>query len=89
MAYRIFDVKVAKVEASRLVIKRKRIKENKVKYLKTAFVVNNQTLITDKDNRTVTLLDITVGSRVTIDFIKTQDKKLLAKGVNALMPVYK
>jgi len=89
MAYRIFDVKIAKVEASRLVIKRKRVKENKVKYLKTAFVVNNQTLITDKDNHTVTLLDIKVGSRVTIDFIKTQDRKLLAKGINALRSVYK
>ena len=86
MAYRVFDVKVAKVDvgANKLVIKRKKVKEGKVKYLKTVFVIDNQTLITNKDNHTVRLLDIKVGNRITIDFMKTKDRKLLTKGISVL-----
>ena len=86
MSYRVFDVKVAKVDVgtNKLVIKRKKIKEDKVKYLKTPFIIDNCTLITGKDNRTVMLSDIKVGNRVTVDFMKTKDRKLLAKGINVL-----
>ena len=86
MAYRIFDVKVAKVEigANKLVIKRKKAKEGKVRYLKTVFVMDNCTLITGKDNETLTPSDIKVGNRVTIDFMKTKDRKLLTKGISVL-----
>jgi len=86
MAYRIFDVKVAKVEigANKLVIKRKKAKEGKVRYLKTVFVMDSCTLITDKDNETLTPSDIKVGNRITIDFMKTKDRKLLAKGISIL-----
>jgi Cu/Ag efflux protein CusF len=84
MAYRFFDVKVAKVDvgANKLVIKLKKIKEGKVGYLKTVFVVDNCTLITGKDNRTVMLSDVKFNNRVTIDFMKTKDRKLLAKGIS-------
>jgi len=86
MAYRVFDVKVAKVNvgANKLVIKRKKAKEGKVRYLKTVFVMDNCTLITGKDNETLTPSDIKVGNRVTIDFMKTKDRKLLAKGISIL-----
>jgi hypothetical protein len=86
MAYRVFDVKVAKVDvgANKLVIKRKKIKEGKVKYLKTVFVVDSCTLITGKDNHKVILSDIKVTKRVTIDFMKTKDRKLLVKGISIL-----
>jgi Cu/Ag efflux protein CusF len=86
MSYRVFDVKVAKVDvgANKLGIKRKKIKEGKVEYLKTPFIVDNHTLITGKDNRTVMLSDIKVGNRVTVDFMKIEDRKLLAKGISVL-----
>lgn len=86
MGYRILDVKVAKVdpERNKLVIKRRKVRAGKVRFLKNIFVVDASTLITHKDNRTITLSEIKVGSRVTIDFIKTQDKKLLAKGISVL-----
>jgi len=86
MAYRVFDVKVAKVNvgANKLVIKRKKAKEGKVRYLKTVFVMDNCTLITGKDNQTLTPSDIKVGNKVTIDFMKTKDRKLLAKGISIL-----
>ena len=86
MAYRIFDVKVAKVEigTNRLVIKRKKAKEGEVRYLETVFVINNCTLITGKDSETLTPSDIKVGNKVTIDFMKTKDRKLLAKGISIL-----
>lgn len=86
MGYRILDVKVAKIEPekNKLVIKRKKIKEGKVKYLKTVFVLDNYTLITDKDNHTVILSDIKVGNRVTVDFMKMKDRRLLAKGISVL-----
>ena len=86
MGYRILDVKVAKIdpERNKLVIKRKKVRAGKVRFLKDIFWVDASTLITGKDNRTITLSEIKVGSRITIDFMKTQDKKLLAKGVSVL-----
>ncbi len=86
MGYRILDVKVAKVNlgANKLVIKRKKVRAGKARFLKNIFVADASTLITGKDNRTITLSEIKVGSRVTIDFMKTQDKKLLAKGISVL-----
>jgi len=86
MGHRILDVKVTKVDSERnkLVIKRKKIKAGKTRYLKNIFVVDASTLITASDNRTITLSEIKVGNRVTIDFLKTQDKKLLAKGISIL-----
>jgi len=86
MGYRTLDVKIAKVDlgANKLVIKRKKVRAGGARFLKNIFVVEASTLITDKDNRTITLSEIKVGSRVTIDFIKAQDKKLLAKGISVL-----
>jgi len=86
MGYRILDVKVAKVnpERNKLVIKRKKVRAGKIRYLKNIFVLDANTLITGKENKTVQLSEIKVGNRVTIDFIKTQDKKLLAKGISIL-----
>ena len=86
MGYRILDVKVAKVdpERNKLVIKRKKVRAGKARYLKNIFVLDANTLITNRNNQTVTLSEIKVGSRVTIDFLKTQDKKLLAKGISVL-----
>jgi hypothetical protein len=86
MGYRTLDVKVAKVDlgANKLVIKRNKVRAGKERFLKNIFVVDASTLITDKDNRTITLSEMKVGNRVTIDFIKTQNKKLLAKGISVL-----
>jgi len=86
MGYRILDVKVAKVylEANKLAIKRNKVSAGKARCLKNIFVFDANTLITDKNNQTITLSEIKVGSRVTVDFIKTQNKKLLAKGVSVL-----
>jgi len=86
MGYRIIDVKVAEVNlgANKLVIKRKKVSGRRTSYLKNVFVLHASTLITSKENQTAKLSGIKVGKRVTIDFIKTQDKKLLAKGINIL-----
>ena len=86
MGYRILDVKVAKInpERNKLVIKRKKVRAGKTRFIKNIFVVDASTLVTDKDNRTIALSEIKVGNRVTIDFLKTQDKKLLAKGISVL-----
>jgi hypothetical protein len=86
MGYRILDVKVAKIEPERnkLVIKRKKVRAGKARFIKSNFVIDDVTLITGKDNRTIKLAQIKVNNRVTIDFIKTQDKKLLAKGISVL-----
>jgi hypothetical protein len=86
MGYRILDVKVTKIdpERNKLVIKRKKVRAGKARFLKNIFVADTSTLITGKDNRTITLSEIKVGSRITIDFMKTQDKKLLAKGISVL-----
>jgi hypothetical protein len=86
MGYRILDVKVEKVnlEANKLIIKINKTGARKIKHLKNVFLLHTSTLITSKDNQTVRLSGIKVGNRVTIDFIKTQDKKLLAKGISIL-----
>jgi len=86
MGYRILDVKVAKIEPERnkLVIKRKKVGAGKARFIKSNFVIDGATLITDKDNHIIKLAQIKVNNRVTIDFIKTQDKKLLAKGISVL-----
>ena len=86
MGYRILDVKVAKVvpERNKLVIKRRKVRAGKARCLKNVFVLDANTLITGKENKTVQLSEIEVGNRVTIDFIKTHDKKLLAKGISIL-----
>jgi hypothetical protein len=86
MGYRILDVKVAKIdpERNKLVIKRKKVRAGKVRFIKNIFVVDTSILVTDKDNRTITLDQIKINNRVTIDFIKTQDRNLLAKGINVL-----
>jgi hypothetical protein len=86
MGYRILDVKVVKIDPGRnkLVIKRKKVKTEKVGFLKNNFVADDATLITDKDNHTITLAQMKVNNRITIDFIKTKDKKLLAKGISVL-----
>jgi hypothetical protein len=77
---------VAKVNsgASTLVIKRSKKKSGKTHYLKTAFKVDPHAIITGKDNRPLMLRDIKVGKRVTVDFIKTKEKQLLAKGISVL-----
>lgn len=86
MGYRILDVKVAKVDlgVNKLVIKRKKVRAGKARCLKNIFVLDTSTLITNRNNQTVTLPKIKVGNRVTIDFIKAKDKKLLAKGISVL-----
>ena len=86
MGYRILDIKVAKVdpERNKLVIKRKKVRGGKARYLKNVFILDANTLITGKENKTIQLSEIKFGNRVTIDFIKTQDKKLLAKGISVL-----
>jgi hypothetical protein len=86
MGYRILDVKVVKIEPERnkLVIKRRKARAGKVRFLRNNFVTDDATLITDKNNHTIKLSEIKVGNRVTIDFIKTQDRKLLVKGISIL-----
>ena len=86
MSYRVFDVKVAKVDlgANKLVIRRKKVRAWEVRYLKKVFVLDAGTLITKKDNQTAMLSELKVTNRVTVDFIKTQDKKMLAKGISVL-----
>lgn len=37
-----------------------------------------------KDNRSLKLTDIKVGDKVNVDFMKTQERKLLAKGITVL-----
>ena len=65
MGYRILDVKVAKVylEASKLAIKRKKVRAGEVRYLKNVFVLDANTLITGKENKTVQFSEIKVGNK--------------------------
>jgi len=86
MAHRALEVKVAKVNlsTSTLVIKRTKQKLGKTHYLKTVFKVDPLAVITDKDNRSLKLADIKVGDKVNVDFMKTQERKLLAKGITVL-----
>jgi predicted RNA-binding protein with PUA domain len=86
MSYRILDAKVIKVDlaANKLVIKRKKINAGKTVSLRNIFMVDTFTLITTDNNSTIAFSKIKVGSKVTIDFMKTPDKKLLARGISIL-----
>ena len=83
MAYRITDAKVEKIDIAKnkLVIKARRLDTGEVRYLKTCFTIDNNTLITAKDNRSLILSDIKVGNKVTVDSMKMKNRKLLAKGI--------
>ncbi len=86
MAYRTIDVKVDKVDiyTNKMVIKKTQIKSCKNSRLKTVFKLDNNTIITSKDNHFLKLADIKIGKRVSVDFIKTEDRKFLAKGISVL-----
>jgi len=86
MAYRAIDVKIMRIDIdrNRLTIRRRKIRTGKIRHLKTVFIVDRGTLVTTKDNCTIAVSDIKPSSRATIDFIKTEDKKLLAKGISIL-----
>ena len=86
MAYRTLDVKVDKIDiyTNRMIIKQTRLKKGKTGRLKTTFKLDTNTIITSKDNHSIKLIDIKIGKRVSVDFIKTRDKKLLAKGISVL-----
>jgi len=86
MAHRALEVKVTKVNpgASTLVIKGIKQNSGKPHYLKTVFKVDALAVITGKDNRSLELADIKVGDKVNVDFMKTQELKLLAKGITVL-----
>ena len=86
MAHRALEVKVAKVnlDTSTLVIKRAKKRFGKSHYLKTVFKVDPLAVITGKDNRSLKLADIKVGAKVNVDFMKTKEKQLLAKGISVL-----
>lgn len=86
MAHRALEVKVAKINlgTSTLVIKRAKRRLGKSRYLKTVFKVDPLTVITGSDNRSLTLAGIKVGDKVNVDFMKTKDRKLLAKGITVL-----
>jgi len=86
MAHRALEVKVAKInlDTSTLVIKRPKKRLGKSHHLKTIFKVDPLTVITGKDNRSLKLIDIKVGDKVNVDFIKTQERRLLAKGISIL-----
>ena len=86
MAHRALEVKVAKVnpDTSTLVIKRPKKRLGKSQYLKTVFKVDPLAVITGRDNRSLRLADIKVGAKVNVDFMKTPERKLLAKGITVL-----
>jgi hypothetical protein len=86
MAHRALEVKVAKVNpgTSTLVIKWAKKKLGKIHYLKTVFKIDTLAVITGRDNRSLKLGDIKVGDKVNVDFMKTQERKLLAKGITVL-----
>lgn len=86
MAYRALDVKVAKIDlyANRMIIRQDKVKTGKVEPIRTVFNVDINTIITNKYNRSLKLADIKVGKRVSVDFIKTKDKKFLVKGISVL-----
>lgn len=85
MAYRALGVRVAKVDvfSNRLVIRQNKLKTGKGFY-NTVFRVDTNTIITNKDNRSLKFTDIKVGNRISVDFIKTKDKKFLVKGISIL-----
>lgn len=86
MSYRILDVKVEKVnlDTGKLVIKKKKAVGGSVKCPRDIFVLDTTTLITSSSNQTIPLSEIKAGNRVTIDFIKVKDNKLLVKGISVL-----
>lgn len=86
MAYRTIDVKVDKINiyTNKMVIRKPPLKSCKNSRLKTVFKLDNNTIITSKDNHSLKLADIKIGKRVSVDFIKTEDKKFLAKGISVL-----
>jgi len=92
MAYRIFNVKVLKVDAdnNKLIIQRKKADIGKTENLKTAFKVDPHAIITNRSGSFLKISDIKPGDRINIDFIKTRDireakdKSLLAKGINIM-----
>jgi len=83
---RLLEVKVKSVDnnAKRLVTEEIRVSGNRAKHIKTIFTADTQTLIIGKGNKTAGLCDIKAGNKINIDFIKTQDKKMLAKGITIL-----
>ena len=83
---RLLGVKVKSVDNNvrRLVTEGRKVSGSKVKYVKTNFIVDTRTLIIGKGNKSSALYDIKAGNKINIDFIKTQDKKMLAKGINIL-----
>lgn len=87
MAYRALDVRVAKIDvfASRLVIRQNSLSTRAQKgSYNTVFRVDTNTIITNKENRSLKFTDLKVGNRVSVDFIKTKDKKFLVKGISIL-----
>lgn len=86
MAYRIINTKVARVccKVGKLVVKQNKLAASKLKFSQDIFMIDATTLITDKNNHTVPLSGVKVGSRVTIDFVRTENKKLLARGISVL-----
>jgi len=86
MSYRILDVKVAKINlnAGKLVIKKKKSAGGSVNCPGDIFFLDTTTLITSNNNQTIPFSEIKVGKRVTIDFIKVKDSKLLVKGISVL-----
>ena len=84
MGYRILDVKVAKIDlgTNKLVTRKSKITAGNKRDLRNIFVLDTCTLITGSNNQTIPLSEIKVGNRVTIDFIKVPDNKLLAKGIS-------
>ena len=93
VGYRILDVKVAKVGlgANKLVIKRKKAGAGKGRFLRNIFVIDASTLITGKNNRTITLKDvygnaiplakIKPGSRVNVDYVKENSGRLVVSDI--------
>jgi len=86
MSYRLLDVKVEKVnlDTGRLVIKKKKAVGGNIKCPRDIFVLDPATLITSRSNQTIPFSEIKAGNRVTIDFVKIKDNKLLIKGISVL-----
>ena len=83
---RLLGVKVKSVDnnAERLVTEEIRVSGNRAKHIMTIFTIDSQTLIIGNGNKNASLREIKAGNKINIDFIKTQDKKLLAKGIALL-----
>ena len=83
---RLLGVKVKSVDnnAERLVTEEIRVSGNRAKHIMTIFTIDSQTLTIGNGNKNASLREIKAGNKINIDFIKTQDKKLLAKGITIL-----